>query len=453
MFADWDAEELDKLLEELKGDTLAGLAGKAGMEQTDMLSVIDGVCERALHGERLLVSTPPQEGKSTRCSVLFPVWAMMKRPGVKVAVASYSLDLATQFSRRARELTRRLYGPITVAGETRAQDWRVDNGSTYTAVGVGSSFTGRAVDLLIIDDPVKSAEDARSPRARDAVWDWWQSVALTRLAPGAGVMVIMTRWHKDDLAGRLKGEGWPAVNIPAQCEHEDDPLGRKVGEWLQSVRGRTPAQWLATKEALSEYFWRALYQGSPVAVEGKILDPAKVSVVDGNDLVARRGAQCWTAVEMDVVLSWDLAFTGDQGSDYVAGQAWGKRGDDYFLLDRVHGHYSFTETCEEVLKLAARWPQARTTLVERAANGAALIDQLGRRLPLTAVIPRGSKEIRAMACQPLVDKGHVKALGQVWDSSLYNELDEFPSGAHDDQVDAMTQALLNFQPNDFYRMV
>lgn len=450
MLSDWSLDELDLMLSELKGDTLEGLASKGGMATMGMLPVIDDACERALQGDRLLVSTPPQEGKSTRCSVLFPVYAMQKKPGLKIAVASYSQDLAMQFSRRARELTRRLYGPITVGGESRAQDWRIDNGSTYTAVGVGSSFTGRAVDLLIIDDPVKSAEDARSARARQNVWDWWQSVALTRLAPGAGVMVIMTRWHKADLAGMLKAEGWPAINIPAQAEDVDDPLGRKLGEWLPSVRGRTPEQWEATRNSLSEYFWRALYQGSPVAVAGKILDPAKIVAV-ASDMLVSRSAQMWTTVPMDIVISWDLAFTDT--NDYVAGQVWGQAGDTFYLLDKVHGRMSFTETVEQVLMLAARWPQARTSLVERAANGAALVDQLKKQLHITPVIPNSSKEVRALACQPLVDHGRVKVLAGVWDQVMYDELDEFPSGAHDDQVDAMTQALLNFAPNDFYRMV
>jgi len=306
----------------------------------------------------------------------------------------------------------------------------------------------------VIDDPVKSAEDARSKRSRDAVWDWWQSVALTRLAPGAGVMVIMTRWHLNDLAGRLIDEGWEAVSVPAQAQTDLDPLGRQPGEWLESVRGRTPAQWTATKEALSDYFWQALYQGSPVAQTGKLLDPSHIVVLENGAVwLADAQGRRWTTIEMDVIASWDLAFSGEAHNDFVAGQVWGRRGSDYFLLDSVQGHLTFTETCDAVLRMAAHWPQLSKVLVEKTANGAALIDQLNGRLPLVPVIPRGSKEVRAIACQPLFDNGCVKACVSALTPSLRAELDEFPSGAHDDQVDAMTQALLNFKPNDYYRMV
>lgn len=452
MLSDWSIEDLDALIDELEGDSLESLAAKAGMQTTDMLHLVDTLCGRALDGERLLISTPPQEGKSTRCSVLFPVWAMMQKPGIRVAVASYSLDLAMDFSRKARELCKRLYGPVIKAGDNRAAQWRMDNGSTYTSVGVGSSFTGRAVDLLIIDDPVKSADEARSKRQRDRVWDWWQSVALTRMAPNAGALVIMTRWHKDDLSGRLRASGWPSVNVPAQCELDDgDPLGRKHGEWLESVRLRTPEQWAHIKKSMSDYFWRALYQGSPVAQVGKILDPAKLIKVEP-DVVRLRGHTYWTSVPMDVCQSWDLAFTGSEHSDYVAGQVWGKQGDDFYLLDSVHGHYSFTETIDQVLRLAARWPQTARILVEKAANGAALIDTLAKKLHITPVIPRSSKEVRALAVQPYVDAGHVKLVDGAYTEDFLTELDEFPSGAHDDQVDAMTQALHSFSPSDFFKL-
>lgn len=459
MFATWDDTDLEWLENEVATLSMQGVASKAGMRTTPMLSLVDGVCERAMQGERLLVSTPPQEGKSTRCSVLFPVVAMHRYPGLRVAVASYSSELAKQFSRRARDLTKQLYRSVIQAGEDRAQDWRLKNGSSYTAVGVGGSFTGRAVDLLIIDDPVKSAEDAKSKRSRELVWDWWQSVALTRLAPGAGVMVIMTRWHTDDLAGRLKAEGWPVLNIPAIAEQgpDEDPLGRNVGDWLESVRGRTAAQWEATRKALSDYFWRALYQGSPVAVTGKILDPANLQVVQSESVLrldAGMPGVVW-APQLDVVTSWDLSFTGNVGSDYVVGQVWGSAGGSYYLLDQVRGQWSFTDTLEMVRQVAQRWPQARTHLVEQAANGAALIDMLGKTsgLHITPVTPRGSKELRALAVQPLLAAGHVRVMsGADWLPALYDELDQFPSGPNDDQVDALTQALAHFKPADAIRL-
>lgn len=451
MLSDWPDDDLDALLQELEGDTLAGLAAKAGMRTTGMLALVDEQCARALDGERLLISTPPQEGKSTRCSVLFPVWAMMQKPGLRVAVASYSLDLAMDFSRKARELCKRLYGPIIMAGDNRAAQWRMDNGSTYTSVGVGSSFTGRAVDLLIIDDPVKSADEARSKRARDRVWDWWQSVALTRMAPDAGALVIMTRWHKSDLNGRLRASGWPSVNVPAQAERDDDPLGRKPGEWLESVRDRTPTQWTRIKKGLSDYFWRALYQGSPVASVGKIIDTAKLGRVE-NDFIRQQGDQCWVRVPMTICQSWDLAFSAGEHNDYVAGQVWGQLGDSYYLLDSVHGHYSFTDTVDQVLRLAARWPQTSRVLVEKAANGAALIDTLKKKLAITPIVPRSSKEVRALAIQPYVDQGKVKLVDGAYNDKFLPELDDFPTGAHDDQVDAMTQGIHSFSNSDYFRL-
>ena len=459
LFSSLSPEDLAWIERETGSLSMSDAAFQAGMRTTPMLELVDALCLRALDGDRVVMSTPPQEGKSTRVSVLFPVAAMQRVPGLKVAVASYSADLALQFSRRARELTRRLYGPGTIVqGEGAAASWSTTNGSSYTAVGVGGGFTGRAVDLLIVDDPVKNAEEVRVKRNRELVWDWWQSVALTRLAPGAGVMVIMTRWHTDDLAGRLIGEGWERVNIPARAVAGGaDPLGRQEGEWLTSVRGRTSQQWEATRAALSDYFWQALYQGEPVPSVGKLLDPSLLRSVSYKslDLRVQEGSGTVWAPHLDIVTSWDLSFTGDAGSDYVVGQVWGTAGDTYYLLDQVRGRWAFADTMETVKQLARRWPQARTHYVEQAANGAALIDMLRRDsgLHVTPVHPRGSKELRAMAVQPLLKTGRVRVVQELEGyAELVEELSQFPSGKNDDQVDALTQALNSLRGADTVRL-
>jgi predicted phage terminase large subunit-like protein len=286
------------------------------------------------------------------------------------------------------------------------------------------------------------------------VWDWWTDVASTRLAPGAQVVLILTRWHEDDLAGRLlaaeDGHLWRVVRIPAQADHdpakgETDPLGREPGEFLESARGRTPNQWRAIKTRVGSRSWAALYQGSPSSAAGTIFKRDDWQTYDAPLWIVRGDGCCVVTNADDLLISWDMTFKGTEGTDFVAGQVWMRRGADAYLLDQVHARMDFPETQRKVRALAAKWPQAVLKLIEDKANGSAIIASLNHTVGgMVPVEPEGGKEARAAAVSPLVEAGNVHLPSPElapWVDDFIEEAAAFPTGADDDQVDAMTQAL------------
>jgi hypothetical protein len=235
---------------------------------------------------RLIVTMPPRHGKSELISKYTPAWFLGNFPDKKVMLASYADTFAAQWGRKSRELLEE-WGPklwgVRLSTESKGgQQWEVATkrgnkraeGVMVTA-GVGGGLTGKGAHLLIIDDPVKNAEEAQSERIREAHHDWWRSTARTRLQAGAGVILVMTRWHEDDLAGRLLadmtegGDQWEVLNLPAIAEFDDDALGRKEGEvlWPQFF----DKEWMdQTKRAMGTYWFTAMYQQRPAPAEGML---------------------------------------------------------------------------------------------------------------------------------------------------------------------------------------
>lgn len=384
---------------------------------------------------------PPQEGKSTRVARDFPLWYLQRRPLARLAIASYGEDLAVRNGKLVRNAIANnpQLGLTLASGDKAVRDWRLGNGiGGVRSVGIGGGITGHAVDLLIIDDPIKSQAEADSKTYRESVWEWWRTEAASRLSPGAPVVLILTRWHHDDLAGRLLSEPkstWRLLNIPAQAEATDDILGRAPGEFMLSTRGRTAAEWEIRKAEAGSRTWAALYQGHPSPSEG--------------GMFARDRWRTWNVAPnlagAIVCQSWDMAFKGTDNSDYVVGQVWAKIGADLYLLDQVRGRWGFAETCQQMLALTAKWPQAVAKLVEDTANGPAVMDalkgQIGGLIPVT---PQGGKVSRAAAASALQEAGNIHlpaAHAAPWVGDLIEEAAAFPSGTHDDQVDALTQAV------------
>lgn len=301
-------------------------------------------------------------------------------------------------------------------------------------------------NCIIIDDPVKDRAEADSPTISQGIWEWYTSTLYTRLAPGGGIIIIQTRWGDTDLSGRLleaqaKGEGdeWRVINFPAIAEQDEEH--RKKGEALHPER--YPLEALERiKAAIGTRDWEALYQQHPVPDGGAIFrDEWLQRVWLPKDLPARFDA---------VIMSWDLSFKGNDASDFVVGQLVGRHGADYYILDQLRGRWSFTETVAQVKELAerarVRFPRvAPRILIEDKANGPAVIDALKHEVSgIVPVEPDGSKEARAHAVTALFEAGNVllpdRSLAP-WVDEYRLELTRFPSGAHDDQVDATTQAL------------
>jgi predicted phage terminase large subunit-like protein len=330
------------------------------------------------------------------------------------------------------------------------------------SVGLGGGITGRPADVMVIDDPIKNREEADSEVYRAKVQRYWTGTLSTRVAPGAPVIVILTRWHENDLAGwllqRPDADRWRVLNIPAQADHdpnegETDILGRQPGEYMISARvdertgePRTPADWEQLKVQAGSQDWEALYQGNPSAPEGNIVhrdwwkyytSPLWVVRADGAHIVT----------EFDMILqSWDMAFKDTDGSDYVVGQTWMRRGARAFLLDQVRGRWSFVETRRQVKSFAAKWPQAIAKLIEDKANGTAVINSL--ELTVGGIIPEDpgpkSKTARLKAVSPFIEAGNVwlpdPSLGP-FVGEFVEEFAGFPTASHDDQVDTGSQAL------------
>lgn len=394
-------------------------------------------------------STPPQEGKTTWI-VHYIAWQLIRNPWLKVVYATYSQARANAVSRQIRGLVKQ-WTPLR-AGSSNVQRWETREGGGLLAAGRGSAMTGFRSDLTVIDDPIKDMQEAQSTLIRESTVEWFSSVVLTRMASLSQIIVIATRWHKDDLIAHVqKALNAEYINIPAQATQEDDPLGREIGEWLPSVQNRSVKSWELIKSAVGTYVWQALYQGDPQVTGGSYINVDKIDIIPWDQVVYKDDHGFMQTLGRALVIqSWDLAFTGK--GDYVAGQVWANIGGTWILIDRVHGRYTFTQTVSQVQMLAARWPQTSRIYVEKAANGAALIDTLRKRAALiTPVTPKGSKEARALSIQPVIDGGHVKVVDMAWDIEFFNELKDFPFAKHDDQVDAMTQALSQARA-DYFKM-
>lgn len=265
--------------------------------QTPALDAIDQGIEWALRTRdaRLAVAMSPQEGKSTRCAVWAPIRALQLDPERRIIVASYAEGLAGEHTRTARNIIEhygsRARDPLTgvqlpdklglelADDKSAASHWTIKGhrGGVFAA-GVGGGMTGRPADLIVIDDPYKNMEEADSPTHRAKVADWFNAVVTTRLAPGAPIILIQTRWNEDDLAGMLQARDralpeekreWRFLNVPAVAEEgTPDALDRPAGEYLQSARGRTPADWERIRRNVGPRVWSALYQGRPTPAGG-----------------------------------------------------------------------------------------------------------------------------------------------------------------------------------------
>lgn len=428
--------------------------------QTPALTLIDQALVDVAEGrcKRLMLAMPPQEGKSQRTSRRFPLWMLARNPELRIAIVSNSHGLARRWGRNIRDDIAEHGGKLNLTvnpASSAADEWEIlgHQGGVF-CVGIAGSLTGRPVDLLIIDDPYKNSEQADSQAWKETVQEFWTEVAIPRLGNNVAVVIIQTRWRKDDLSGWLQerddGVDWRVLNIPAQADHdpnrgETDPLGREPGEYMISARGRTRADWDQRKREAGSRSWNALFQGRPTPAEGNIFQREWWQFYGQPQWVERNDGSRIAHSFDEILTSWDMTFKNTDGTDYVCGQVWGRRGVTAYLLDQVHRRMTFVETLQAVRALAARWPQSTAKLVEDKANGTAVINFLRRTIPgLIPVEPDGSKAARAAAVSPLAEAGNVFLPAPevaAWVDDLIEEAAGFPNAAHDDRVDAMSQAL------------
>lgn len=313
-------------------------------------------------------------------------------------------------------------------------------------------------NCLIIDDPIKSRAEADSKVYRDRVWDWWTDEASSRFGAETRAVLILTRWHHDDLAGRLlaeEGSPWKVLNIPAQADHrpehgESDPLGREPGEFMVSTRGRDQKNWELRKKTAGTRTWASLFQGHPTPDSGNLFPvdgwaryerPLWIVRDDGARVIPEANSD----PDYELVQSWDFAFKDTKQSDYVVGQVWLRRGNKAYLLDMVRERAGFRRSCQMIREMSARWPQATAKLVEDKANGPAILNSLRHELSgLIPVEPEGSKYARAVAITPLTEAKDVVLPDSdlcPWVTDLTEEARNFPQATHDDTVDCLSQAV------------
>lgn len=412
----------------------------------NLVDVAEGRCRR------LIWSMPPQEGKSERTSRRFPLWLLTQNPDLRIAIVSYEMGVARRWGRAIRnDIAEHPELGLTVRADTSAaHEWQLEGhrGGVYS-VGIGGALTGRPVDVLLIDDPLKGRKEADSATYRQACKDFYTDTARTRLGTNALQIIIQTRWHEDDLSGWLLAgpskHEWRYINVPAQAEDANDPLGRQPGEYLISARGRTVEDWEATKRDVGSRTWAALYQGAPAPAEGSLFKRGHWRWYAAPRAVPRADGTMWVHGADEVIQSWDMAFKDTKASDYVVGQVWARFGAEVYLLDQVRDRMDFPATAAAVKALSAKWPQAHGKLVEDKANGPAIIAQLRATVSgLIPITPQDSKYARASSVAPFVEAGNVylpdPSLAP-WIGDYVVEHTSFPNASHDDQVDTTSQAL------------
>jgi predicted phage terminase large subunit-like protein len=399
--------------------------------------------EQVERGEinRLMIFSPPRHSKSELASRRLPAWYLGRNPNKQIIAASYNSDLASSFGRDVRNLVadsyyQNIFPGVSLRQDSKAADrWNTVNGGSYLSAGVGSGITGHGADLGVIDDPFKDRKEANSQTIRDNVWDWYRSAFYTRLMPGAAIILTLTRWHEDDLAGRLLkemksgGDQWTVLSLPALAE-EDDMMRRSPGEalWPEWYPLATLQQ---IQEVIGTYDWNALYQQRPSVEEGNIFK--------------RHWWKKYRELpeKCEIIQSWDTAFKDTTDSDYSVCTTWGFAKNQIFLIDRWKGKVEFPELKRLILAQALKL-KANAVLVEDAASGQSLIQEMKKdlRLRIIPIKPDRDKKSRAYAVTPFIESGRV--LLPEWGSWVEEYIDcmaKFPSGSDDDDVDSTTQAL------------
>lgn len=384
-----------------------------------------------------MVLMPPGSAKSTYASLLFPAWWLARHPATSVITASHTARLAENFGRGVRTLLSEHAGRLkmTLRQDARAAGRFVTaGGGEYFAIGVNGAVTGRRADLALIDDPIRSRNDAENPAARERLWNWYRTELVTRLKPNARTVLVMTRWHTDDLAGRLIQQGgWTVLRLPALAECLD-PLDRQPGEALWPDWEDSQAL-LEKQETLGERGFAALFQQAPQAESGHLFDLSRLPFVD----VMPAGV---------AVRAWDLAGVGEGHGDpdWTAGVKL-LRDDDgrYVVEDVCRVRKPSAEINALVLDVANQDGEAVRIALPRDPGQAGLyqISVLTAALAGFRVLSSpeiGSKMLRAERIASQIGIGNVRLRRGSWNAAFLEELAAFPHGKKDDQVDALSRA-------------
>jgi predicted phage terminase large subunit-like protein len=400
---------------------------------------------------RLIINIPPRMMKSLTCTVFFPSWVWTQEPHTRFICSSYADSLSIKHSLDRRTLIsspwyQGLWGSLVKFSDDQnlKGEFQNDARGLMIATSTGGSITGKGADFIIVDDPHNPLQ-VLSDTERVTALRHFDAALSTRLDdPKRGaIVVVMQRLHEDDLTGHLIGlQGWEQVSIPAEAERVETwkfPISKRVhvrnpGDTIWPER--FPQEVLDQfKVQLGSYGYAGQFQQRPSPAEGGIL---------------KRGwwKRFETAPEKfdQMIQSWDFTFKDSKGSDFVVGQVWGRVGSNKYLLDQIRGKFSFTASLAAMRNMTLRWPAATAKIVEDKANGPAIIDAL--RNELTGIVPmspQGSKLARAQAAAPELEAGNYWLPQTQWAEEFIEECAAFPNAAHDDMVDAWSQAACRFR--------
>ena len=415
--------------------------------------------ERVANGtcKRLIINMPPRHTKSEFASYLLPAWFLGKFPHKKVIQSSNTGELAVGFGRKVRNLVdseaySEIFPNLALQADSKAAGrWNTSKGGDYFAIGVGGTVTGKGADLLIIDDPhseQEAAMAASNPEVYDKVYEWYTSGPRQRLQPGGAIIIVMTRWAQRDLTGQViksaaqrSGEEWEVIEFPAIL-----PSGKPLWPQIWSLEELS-----ALREELPNSKWQAQYQQNPVGNESAIVK-----------------RDWWKWWEKDnppicdyILQSWDTAFEKTQRADYSAGTTWGifNCEEDNFapniiLLNTYKKRVEFPELKRDVLREYKEY-EPDSLIVEKKASGAPLIyDLRAMGIPVQEYTPgKGQDKIaRLNSVSDIIASGKVWVPQTRWAEELVDEVAAFPSGEHDDLVDATTLALMRFRQGGFLRL-
>ncbi len=403
-----------------------------------LLARLDDIAEGRI--DRLMLLLPPGHAKSTYASVLFPAWWFTRHPATSVISACHTADLADHFARRVRSLVLEhtaTLGYGLAKDDRAASRWRTTARGEYYGAGIRGPITGRRADLVLLDDPVKSHAEADSSAARDSLWNWYRSDLSTRLKPGGRVVLIMTRWHEDDLGGRLLDTDptWNVIKLPALAEL-NDPLGRSPGEALWP-EWEDEAALERKRRSVGKRIWQSLFQQDPAPDTDALFATTKIQVVDTAPPIIKE------------IRAWDLAATlpGEgRDPDWTVGLKLAvTENKQYFITDVIRLRAGPTEVANTIVATASQdGPSVTIGLPQDPGQaGKQQIAWLTQRLSgyrIRASPETGSKLTRATPAASAVDAGLVSLLRATWNRALLDELREFPQGRKDDQVDSLSRA-------------
>jgi predicted phage terminase large subunit-like protein len=413
--------------------------------------------------DRLIVSMPPRHGKSETISRYLPAWYLGRFPDRRVMLCSYEASFAASWGRKARELVEEfgdeLFGVRVSETSSSASAWEIERhaGGMVTA-GVGGPLTGKGAHLLVMDDPIKNAEEAASELMREKAWEWWRSTARTRLQRPGKVVLVMTRWHEDDLAGRLLGamaedpaaDQWRLLELPALAE-EGDPLGRPPGEPLCPELGFDGDWAKRTRASSGSYWWSALYQQRPSPPEGMLFkqrdfrywhpdSDAELFVLE-TDTGPKPIGRAWCTIFQTV----DPAASEKDTADYTVVCTWAATPDrELLLLDRQRERFETLEVTGLIRRAHQRWNPSFIG-IESFGHGLGVIQELSREgLPIRELRSDKDKIARALVAVARYEQHlvyHPRGPGCDWVKQQWEpELLAFPNAAHDDQVDTVGYA-------------